>query len=64
MLNLYGFKNLKEGEVSQPVKSQFGYHLIKATGLKGAEVTPLDKVKDKYKSTLLQQKQTRLLILK
>ncbi|OOM82055.1 foldase protein PrsA 1 precursor [Clostridium puniceum] len=53
-----GFKNLKEGEVSQPVKSQFGYHLIKATGLKTAEVTPLDQVKDQIKQTLLQQKQT------
>lgn len=54
-----GFKNLKEGEVSQPVKSQFGYHLIKATGLKGAEVTPLEKVKDQIKSTLTQQKQSQ-----
>jgi len=52
-----GFKNLKEGEVSEPVKSQYGYHVIKATGLKGAEVTPLDQVKDEIKSTLLQQKQ-------
>jgi len=52
-----GFKNLKDGEVSQPVKSQYGYHIIKATGLKDAEVTTLDKVKDEIKSTLLQQKQ-------
>lgn len=52
-----GFKTLKEGEVSGPVKSQFGYHLIKATGLKDAEVTPLDQVKEEIKSTLLQQKQ-------
>ena len=52
-----GFKDLKEGEVSQPVKSQYGYHIIKATGLKDAEVTPLDKVKDEIKSTVLQQKQ-------
>ncbi|HEX9027035.1 MAG TPA: peptidylprolyl isomerase [Clostridium sp.] len=52
-----GFKDLKEGEVSQPVKSQYGYHIIKATGLKSAEVTPFDKVKDEIKSTLLQQKQ-------
>jgi len=52
-----GFKNLKEGEISGPVKSQYGYHLIKATGLKSAEVTPLDKVKDEIKSAVLQQKQ-------
>jgi len=52
-----GFKDLKEGEVSGPVKSQYGYHLIKATGLKQAEVTPLDKVKDEIKAAVLQQKQ-------
>ena len=51
------FKTLKEGEVSAPVKSQFGYHLIKATGIKGEEITPLEKVKEEIKSTLLQQKQ-------
>lgn len=53
-----GFKNLKEGEVSEPVKTQYGYHLIKATGLKDSEVTPFDQVKDEIKSTLLQQKQS------
>ena len=52
-----GFKNLKEGEVSEPVKSQYGYHLIKATGLKGSEVTLFDKAKDEIKATLLQKKQ-------
>lgn len=53
-----GYKNLKENEVSAPVKSQYGYHIIKATGLKEAQVTPLDQVKDQIKSTLLQQKQS------
>lgn len=53
-----GFKNLKEGEISAPVKSQYGYHIIKATGLKAAQVTPFDQVKDQIKSTLLQQKQS------
>jgi foldase protein PrsA len=52
------FKTLKEGQVSEPVKSQYGYHLIKATGLKQEEVTSLDKVKDEIKSTVLQQKQS------
>ena len=52
-----GFKNLKEGEVSEPVKSQYGYHLIKATGLKNSEIIPFDKVKDQVKASLLQQKQ-------
>jgi len=52
-----GFKNLKEGEVSTPVKSQYGYHLIKATGLKSAELISFDKAKDKIKAALLEQKQ-------
>lgn len=52
-----GFKNLKEGEVSQPVKSQYGYHLIKATGLKSAEVIPFNQVKDELKGVLLEEKQ-------
>ena len=52
-----GFKDLKEGEVSNPIKSSYGYHIIKATGLKDAEVTPLEDVKEEIKSQLEQQKQ-------
>lgn len=55
---LAGLKSLKEGEISKPIKTQFGYHIIKATGLKSAQVTPLSDVKDDIKSELLQQKQT------
>lgn len=51
-----GFKTLKEGEVSKPVKSQYGYHLIKVTGLKSGEVIPLEKVKDQLKTILLELK--------
>ncbi len=36
---------LKQGEVSAPVKSQFGYHLIKVIELKPAEIKPFDSVK-------------------
>lgn len=54
-----GAKNLKEGEVSQPVKTQFGYHLIKATNITGdSKVTPLEEVKEQIKSSLLQDKQS------
>lgn len=44
---------LKKGEVSDPVKTQFGYHIIKVTDVK---VQPFSKVKDEIKQTLLQQK--------
>lgn len=51
-----GFKNLKEGQVSEPVKSLYGYHLIKVTGIKSGEVIAFDEVKDKLKNFLLEQK--------
>ncbi len=37
---------LKLGEVSNPVKSAFGYHLIKVTELMPGEVKPFDAVKN------------------
>lgn len=55
---LAGFKQLSEGQISDPIKSQFGYHIIKATGIKDEVVTPFDDVKDQIKSKLLQQKQS------
>jgi peptidyl-prolyl cis-trans isomerase D len=38
-------KALKKGEVSKPVKSAFGYHLIKVTELEPAVIKPFDSVK-------------------
>ena len=52
-----GFKTLKEGEVSDPVKSQYGYHLIKATGVTSSDIIPFDQIKEELKSELLKQKQ-------
>lgn len=39
-------KSLKLGEVSEPVKSAFGYHLIKVTELVAGEVKPFEAVKE------------------
>jgi peptidyl-prolyl cis-trans isomerase D len=43
---------MKPGEISQPVKTQFGIHLIKLEGLKPAEVQPFDAVKGQLRSEL------------
>ena len=39
-------EKLKLNEVSDPVKSTFGYHLIKVTELVPSEVKPFDSIKD------------------
>jgi len=39
-------KSLKPGDVSKPVKSAFGYHLIKLTEMTPAKIKPFDEVKD------------------
>lgn len=37
---------MKVGEISQPVKTQYGIHLIKVEGIKPETVTPFEAVKD------------------
>jgi len=48
---------LPTGHFSRPVKTTFGYHIIKALGpIKAAKTTPFAKVKASIKQQLLQQK--------
>ncbi len=37
--------SLKPGDISDPVRTQFGWHIIKVTGRKPAGTTPFDEVK-------------------
>jgi len=48
---------LDKGELSKPVKTQYGYHVIEAVSdVRKATTTPLDKVKAAIRAQLLQQK--------
>lgn len=49
--------SLKKGELSKPIKTQYGYHIIQAlSAIKPSTKTPLDKVRASIKQQLEQQK--------
>jgi len=51
----------KAGQITKPVKTQFGYHIIKLIEKTPEEVTPIDKVKDRLTEYLAAEKaQTEL----
>lgn len=47
---------LKQGEISDVVQSEFGYHILTVTALKPATVKPLDEVKNDIAAELKKQK--------
>ncbi len=49
--------SLKAGELSQPVKTQFGYHLIKVESVNDAKQLTLEEVKEQIKTQLLDDAQ-------
>ena len=47
------------GKVVGPVKTQFGYHLIKVEDKKDASVTPFDEVKEQIREKMLKNKKNQ-----
>lgn len=57
-----GLDSLKVGEISKPVKSQFGYHIIKLEAVNNAEAKPFDEVKNQvYQTYLMVKRQEKYL---
>ncbi|MBE3578716.1 MAG: peptidylprolyl isomerase [Caldanaerobacter subterraneus] len=50
--------SLKPGEISKPVKTQYGYHIIKSEGI---TVKPFDEVKGTIESYLLNDKKNKVI---
>ena len=48
---------MEEGEISEPVKSQFGYHIIKLSSKKESRISALEEVKNQINQQLVMMKQ-------
>lgn len=56
--------SMKPGEVSGPVKTQFGYHIIKLVEKKEPKIVSLEEVKENIKNHILSRKQQEVYLKK
>src|SRR5262249_19963106 len=54
---VFGMK--KEGEIAGPVQSDFGFHIIRLTGVKAAKTRSLDEVRKELADEIVRQKGAR-----
>lgn len=52
---------LKPGEISQPIRSPYGYHIVKVEEKFPEKILPFEKVKDLAKEECFQEKQEQLM---
>ena len=50
--------SMEEGQISEPIKTQFGYHIIKLVSRKEAAISPLEEVKEQIQNHLIGLKTT------
>jgi len=53
---------LQKGQISDPVKSQFGWHIIKVEDTRTKEFPPFEQVKDQVSNYVAQKSQTDLIL--
>ena len=51
--------NMSKGEIKGPVKTQFGYHIIKVNAKNGAKEMEFEEVKEQIKEMVLREKQQK-----
>lgn len=56
--------SMKVGEISDPVKTQFGYHIIKLTGKNPAKTSSFNEVKEQVNDRVVKTKQQDLYLNK
>jgi len=52
---------LEKGQLSEPVKTQFGWHIIKVEDKRDRQIPPFDKVKDQIETFVMRRTQTEIL---